>query len=84
MWSHHQIHARARRVFDRAITSGVDFNTARTAMIDTAIAMTIDNASVVADRVGAHVAEDEILALKERCTVLPQRSWRCRILGCGA
>lgn len=79
MWSHEQIHERARTVFDRAISSGSDFNTARAAMIDTAIYMAIDNAGTVAGIVGAHVAEDEILALKERCTLAVRPRWYRRL-----
>ena len=79
MWSRDQIHACANSAFDRAITSGIDFNTARAAMIDTAIYMAIDNAGTVAGIVGAHVAEDEILALKERCTLAARPRWYRRL-----
>ena len=84
MWSHEQIHDHAFNAFRKALKDGVERHVAYAAMIDTAIAMAIDNAGTVAGIVGAHVAEDEILALKEKCTVAAKRSWLCRLLGCGA
>lgn len=79
MWSRDQIHDHACDAFAKAVISGCETNVARAAMIDTAIAMAIDNASFVAQQVGAHVAEDEILALKERCTLAVRPRWYRRL-----